>query len=49
MIDYLKGSIVKFKLNLKKALENTANQCDDDKYQVKRWYVFRMRQFNHWR
>ena len=32
MVDYLKGSIVKFKLNFEKAL---ANQHDDDKYQVK--------------
>ena len=39
MIDYLKGSIVKFKLNFEKALERNANQYDDDKYQVKHWCV----------
>ena len=39
MIDYLKGSIVKFKLNFEKALEKNANQYDDDKYQVKHWCV----------
>ena len=32
MIGYLKGSIVKLKLNFDKALTNT-NQYDDDKYQ----------------
>ena len=33
MTDYLKGSIVKFKLNFDKALENKCkNKCDDDKY-----------------
>ena len=35
MIDYLKSSIVKFKLNLKKLCKTNANQYDDDKYQVK--------------
>ena len=35
MIDYLKDSIVKFKLNFAKALEKNANQYDDDKYKVK--------------
>ena len=33
MIDYLKGSIVKFKLNFEKALENK------HEYQVKHWCV----------
>ena len=37
MNDYLKGSIVKFKLNFEKALEN---KCEsDNKYQVKHWCV----------
>ena len=35
MIDYLKGPIVKFKLNFEKALEKNVNKYDDDKYQVK--------------
>ena len=40
MIDYLKGSIVKFKLNFEKALENKCESVyDDDKYQVKHWCV----------
>ena len=37
MVDYLKGSIVKFKLNFEKALENKRDQYDD-KYQVKHWW-----------
>ena len=32
MIDYLKGSIVKFKLNFEKNEKTNANQHDDDKY-----------------
>ena len=37
MNDYLKGSIVKFKLNFEKALEN---KCEsDNNYQVKHWCV----------
>ena len=39
MIDYLKGSIVKFKLNFEKAKKTNTNQYDDDKYQVKHWCV----------
>ena len=39
MIDYLKGSIVEFKLNFESVLETNANQCSDDKYQVKHWCV----------
>ena len=35
MIDYLKGSIVKFKLNFEKASETDVNQYDEDKCQVK--------------
>ena len=38
MIDYLKGSIVKSKLNFEKALENK-REYDDDKYQVNHWCV----------
>ena len=37
MIDYLKGSIVKFKLNFEKPLENKHDSIYDDKYQVKHW------------
>ena len=39
MIDYLKGSIVKFKLNFEKTLENKRESNGDDKYQVKHWCV----------
>ena len=38
MIDYLKGSIVKFKLIFEKALDNKCESVyDDDKYQLKHW------------
>ena len=37
--DYLKGSIVQFKLNYENALEKNANQYNDGKYQVKQWSV----------
>ena len=39
MINYLKGSIVKFNLTFENASENKANQYNDDKYQVKHWCV----------
>ena len=39
MIDYLKGSIVKFEPNFKNASEKNANQYDDNKYQIKYWCV----------
>ena len=39
IIDYLKGSIVQFKLNFEKASENKRNQYDDDEYQVRYWCV----------
>ena len=32
MVDYLKGSIVRFKLNFEKFKKTNANQYDDDKY-----------------
>ena len=38
MIDYLKGPIVRFKLNFENALEMW-NRYNDDKYQVKQWCV----------
>ena len=40
MIDYLKSFIVKFNLNLEKALEKNVNQCDADIYQVKHFNQF---------
>ena len=39
MVDYLKGSIVKFKHNFEKLQKTNAKQYDDDKYQVKHWCV----------
>ena len=39
MIDYLKGSIVKFKFNFWNALEKNENQYKYGKCQVKHWCV----------
>ena len=39
MNDYLKGSIVKFKLNFENALENKRESVWWDKYQEKHWCV----------
>ena len=45
MIDYLKGSIVKFKLNLEKAVENKCESVWWWQYIMSNTGVFRMRQF----
>ena len=47
MVDYLKGSIVKFKLSFEKALENKRESIWWWQISSKTHHVFRMRQFNH--
>ena len=48
MIDYLKASIVEFKLNFEKALENKCESVHMMMTSIKQnTGVFRMRPFNH--